>query len=128
MNSFKCPLCSRTVKNLQLHIDRYHPEGVPLDEAKGSENSSSAPAPTSTSKVKFFSPRSAELRVVVAPTRRGFVQTPQGSMDTVFMGKSAQFMNGEYETDDPEIIEHLTSKYNDRRYPVVNLTKVESKV
>lgn len=128
MNSFKCPLCSRTVKNLQLHIDRYHPEGV--DEAKGPENSSSAPVPIPAPKgrVKFFSPRSAELRVVVAPTRRGFVQTPQGSMDTVFMGKSAQFMNGEYETDDPEIIEHLTSKYNDRRYPVVNLTKVESKV
>ena len=116
----QCPHCGGMYKNLNVHIRKMHPVSQEQVVVAGQENSSSAPAP----RTKFISTRSPGLRVVIRPTRRGFIQTPHGSMDSVFEGKSAQFVNGEFETTDAETIEYLNGVYNDRRYPVVNASKL----
>lgn len=118
-----CDHCGRSYpqEKLSNHIKRYHP--LQAGDAKGRENSSSAPAPKV---VRFVSPRSPSLTVVIKPTRRGFVNTPQGSMDTVFPGLSIQFREGVFETDDPEIIQYLSEEYKDRRFPVVNMAKASA--
>lgn len=123
-NTQVCPHCGGVYARLNAHIKRQH-TGVALAGVAGEQvNSSSAPAPLT----KFFSPRSAELRVVVKPRHRGFMVTPQGQVDIVHEGKSAQFVNGEFETTDPDIINHLTKVYRDPRYPVVNMSAVEREV
>ena len=69
--------------------------------------------------IRFFSPRSAGLNVVVTPKVWVKQQTPAGEMTLQSEGLKAEFDNGMFETDNEDIIEFLTNIYDDKRYPVV---------
>ena len=76
-------------------------------------------APTPNGKVRFFSPRSVGMTVIVVPTEWMTQQTPAGSRTIQSQGKQANFENNIFVTDDPEIIQYLTHEYKDRRFPIV---------
>ena len=69
--------------------------------------------------VRFFSPASNGLSVIVAPKEWVVNKTPAGDRTIQTPGKTAQFENNIYITSDPEIIEFLTTTYTDKRYPIV---------
>jgi len=75
--------------------------------------------PNSGDKIKFFSPRSAGLSIVVESKKWIKTQTPGGEMTLQTPGIVAEFSDGRFETDDETIIEYLTSIYKDKRFPVV---------
>ena len=75
--------------------------------------------PNHVGPVRFFSPRSNGLSVVVQPKEWYTQQTPSGSRTIQSEGKTAQFKNSIFVTEDPEIIEYLSHTYKDRRFPVV---------
>lgn len=75
--------------------------------------------PVKISKVRFFSPKSGGLSIVIEPKEWMVVRTPAGERTIQSPGKTAQFENNIFLTDDPEIIEYLTNTYSDRRFPIV---------
>ena len=70
-------------------------------------------------KVRFFSPKSGGMNIVIEPKEWMVVKTPAGERTIQSPGKNAQFTNNIFITDDSVIIEYLTHTYNDRRFPVV---------
>ena len=119
----KCDVCGRLYRDVEKHKSRQHAALHQQSVGKESGNSSSVPAPLT----KFISSRSPGLTVIIRPTRRGFINTSGGSMETMIDGKSVNFINGILETNDPEVIDYLNTKYRDRRYPVVNMSKSGAK-
>ncbi len=76
-------------------------------------------SPKSNGQIRFFSPRSNGLQVVVTAIAWIKEVTPAGERTIQAPGKTAKFENHLYISDDPEIIEYLTNVYSDRRFPVV---------
>jgi hypothetical protein len=87
-----------------------------LCETPGNESHDPSPV---TSKVRFFSPRSNGLNIVVQAKEWFTQQTPGGSRTIQSEGKTAQFVNSIFVTEDTDIINYLTDTYNDKRFPVV---------
>ena len=75
--------------------------------------------PEEPKKVRFFSPKSGGINIVIEPKEWLVTRTPAGDRTIQSPGKSAQFENNIFITDDPVIIEFLTHKYKDRRFPIV---------
>jgi hypothetical protein len=73
-----------------------------------------------TSSVTFRSPRNPELRVVITRTDRMLIPTPAGTIQELRQGKTAEFREGLFTTDDPEIINYLENRYHDARYPILS--------
>ena len=129
VEDLKCD-CGKTFKNkagLGAHRRFAHgltgasgirpPLGVP---GEGKPEKEEAPS----SKVSFTSPKSAALRIVVKPSYWTQVQTPGGTKAMVIQGKTAEFLDGRYITDDLEIIDYLENKYKDDRYPILSDRKM----
>ena len=70
-------------------------------------------------RVRFFSPRSKGLQVVVDAIIWSKIETPAGTQTLQTAGLRADFENGYYQTDNLKMIEYLTNIYADKRYPVV---------
>mgnify|MGYP003145369324 CR=1 FL=1 len=77
--------------------------------------------------VTFYSPRAKEQTVVVEPQEWLTTRTPAGDRTIQSPGKTAQFSNGMFITDDPDIIEYLTNVYSDKRHPIVRTDVKENK-
>ncbi len=71
---------------------------------------------------------SSGLRIVVVPTREVRMDTPAGIIHERVQGKTVEFLNGLYTTDDPEIIDFLEHKYKDERFPVFSDMKLRGLV
>lgn len=69
--------------------------------------------------VRFFSPRSSGLQLVVESIKWHTTQTPGGNHTTQTSGIRVEFDNGYFQTDDPRVIDYLTKEYKDKRFPVV---------
>lgn len=118
-NTEACKECGDLVVNMERHYSVKHPDIVAKIEA--GELLSSAPASVAPpTKVRFLSPKSPGLTVVVSPEHWGTVKTPVGDKMMLAKGKSATFVNGVFETNDPEIIEYLEEVYKDPRFPVLS--------
>jgi hypothetical protein len=112
-----CSHCGGEFKNehgLKIHVARIcqrvssppHPEVVVEEVAASS-------IPT---KVRFVSPKSPSLRIVVKPRERTQVLNPgTGGVPSVQSyltpGKVAEFQDGQFSTDDVEIIDYLEETY-----------------
>ncbi len=114
----KCEQCGGEFKNLGAHL-RSHTAGKTAGELL-----SSAPAGPTSKRLRFLSVRSPSMRLVVKPTTWEFVSTPTGSRSVQVTGKAVEFVNGVFETDDPELIEFLEHKYNDSRFPVISANQL----
>lgn len=136
----KCPQgCGREFKNqggVNLHLKSHRPKEVKLvakaiqvpdPVAPITEGDETQPL------VVFYSPRSVGLTVVVIPERWVMLQTPAGLIPAPSEGKSAEFNQGKYTTDDPEIIACLegdlkalralgssAKPYLDHRFPILS--------
>jgi hypothetical protein len=97
---------------------RSWPNGPEAELAKEILGVSEAP-PKESIKVRFFSPRASGLNIIVHAKEWFTQQTPSGSRTIQSKGKSAQFVNSLFNTEDPDIIEYLTNTYKDKRFPVV---------
>jgi len=84
------------------------------------------PVGTSVGEVRFFSPRSKGLQIVIEAKVWARVNTPAGSQILQTEGVRAEFQLGILVTKDPKMIEYLTNIYNDPRYPVVR-TDIKTK-
>jgi hypothetical protein len=113
----KCEICGGEFKNLGAHR-RSHADGKTAGELLSSAPSGPTPAPPE--KVRFVSSRSPSMKVVIKPTQWEFAATPTGSRPVQVPGKSVQFKNGVLETNDPEVIDYLESRYNDSRFPIIS--------
>lgn len=115
---FTCSHCGGEFKNehgLKVHVGRYC-KGVsrpphPVAVAEG------ASAPSVSRTVRFVSPKSANLRVVIKPTAWERVLSPGAAGQQVIQtvqieGKAAQFVDGLFTTEDPVIIEYLENVYS----------------
>jgi len=70
-------------------------------------------------RIRFFSPQSRGLQIVVESVKWHTLQTPGGSHTTQTEGIRVEFDNGYYESNNPTIIDYLTNEYRDKRFPVV---------
>lgn len=99
------------------------PQGPSADLARqyvnGTGTPSEVPEEPISKDIRFFSPKSGSLNIVVEPKEWMVVKTPAGERTIQSPGKTAQFMNNIFTTEDPEIIEYLTNTYADRRFPIV---------
>jgi len=77
-----------------------------------------------SSKVVFRSPKSSDLRIVIKPSYWVRTETPAGIVQVLSEGKAAEFHNGVFTTEDPEMIDFLENKYKDGRFPVFSLAKI----
>lgn len=124
-----CDVCGKELKNmagLKMHMRLKHGEEMapvssrpPLSE-QGEPSEKGAP-----SKIMFHSPMSSELRIVVKRTDQVRVVTPAGIIHERVPGKTVEFRQGLYYTDDPEIIDFLENKYKDERFPVYSDRKLQ---
>jgi hypothetical protein len=78
-----------------------------------------------SSKVVFRSPMASDLRIVIKPSYWVKTETPAGIVQVLSEGKAAEFRNGVFMTEDPEIIDFLENKYENGRYPVFSLSKIQ---
>jgi len=81
---------------------------------------------TQEGEVRFFSPRSKGLQIVIEAKVWARVDTPAGSQILQTEGVRAEFVLGILVTKDPKMIEYLTNIYDDPRYPVVR-TDIKTK-
>jgi hypothetical protein len=77
-------------------------------------------------KVSFRSPKAGDLRIVIRPQYWIKTETPAGTQQVLSEGKVAEFREGIFITEDPEIIDFLENKYKDGRYPVLSLAKIRA--
>jgi hypothetical protein len=125
MNKVKCDICGRTydTRGLAIHKKKHlsgkiDAQGTcPPPEHPRGEMAKATPLPSKT--VTYRSPRVRSLRVIIKPSFWTQVNTPQGSHVIKVEGKVAEFKDGRFTTDDPEIIEVL-NKYSNRRFPVIS--------
>jgi len=75
--------------------------------------------PTADGRVRFFSPKSKGLQLVVDAVIWAKIETPSGVQTLQTQGLRAEFEDGVYQTDNHKMIEYLTNIYADKRYPVV---------
>jgi hypothetical protein len=66
------------------------------------------------------------LRIVIRPQYWVKTETPAGIQQVLSEGKVAEFREGIFVTEDPEIIDFLENKYKDGRYPVLSLAKIRA--
>lgn len=112
-----CEICGKSVKYYGAHVRKAHPSGELLSSAP------SAPEGGVPLSVRFLSTRAPSLFLVIKPTQYRVISTPAGEQPILVEGKSVQFQNGEFETDDPEIIRYLEEKYTDQRFPIISMRK-----
>jgi len=102
------------------------PQGPAAELARSLLAGVSAVLNADRKRVRFFSPRSRGLQIVIDPVIWAKVETPGGTQVLQTQGARAEFELGVFLTDDPKMIEYLTNIYNDPRYPVVR-TDIKTK-
>jgi hypothetical protein len=73
--------------------------------------------------ITYRSPRIKGLRIIVRPSFNRTIETPTGNYVTRVEGKVAEFKNGLFTTDDPEVIEFLdkfSRNKKNARYPIIS--------
>lgn len=133
-----CDICRKEFKsNAGLGAHNYQKHGVKrsldtvevpvMPEAVSQVAPAISPTKASSAgkgRVRFTSPRSPELGVVVVPIEWMVMQVPGGTKAMQTKGKRVDFKNGVYETDDPEIINYLENVYKDDRWPIFSQSKL----
>lgn len=120
----KCEQCNKEFKNnagLGAHNRLKHgitKAGKEVVSPVAPAVNPSKPPSESKGRVRFTSPRSPELGIVVKPTEWMVMQIPGGSKPMQIKGKRADFVAGVFETDDAEIIDYLENVYKDDRWPI----------
>lgn len=83
-----------------------------------------ATMPPSPNKVmEYRSPKIRDLRIIVRPSFYNTINTPTGSRTMLVPGKTVEFKDGSYKTDDPEIIEFL-SHYSNSKFPIISMETI----
>lgn len=150
VKTYACKDCGRIFKNaggVNLHARKAHPA---VDSAKSaaspittstvsqSERPAQRPVAAFPEEVTFYCPRPLYQTVVVIPEQWYNVEGPAGSKQEKTEGKLAEFDNGKFVTDDPEIIDYLenvnhrceyhTGKrrggYSDFQFPIHSARKI----
>jgi hypothetical protein len=136
MNCNKCGKIFKDNRGVAVHIANCKGTGAETSppSAPQEEGISESPLPITPEEAKeakfvtFRSPRIKSLRIVVVPSMNRVIETPTGNYVTRVDGKTAEFVDGIYRTNDPEIIECLT-KYSankkNARYPVISDIDIE---
>lgn len=129
----KCDKCEREFKDgrgMRLHKCVGAEQRPPAAPAPVGEAKEASPIVESKRRmVVFRSPRVRDLRIVITPSFNKIIEGPAGSYITRVAGKTAEFRDGIFRTDDPEIIEYL-SKYSEKRengrYPIISTIDMEN--
>lgn len=144
---FSCEVCGKEVKtklalagHKRTHNKNENKEGIeiaassprpPLTQPGPGEETLSVNPDGSPAFVTFRSPMSSGLRIVIKPSMWTTLETPAGTVKQVVPGKTVEFLNGIFKTNDPDVIDFLENRYKSDRYPIFsdsNLRKMGVKV
>lgn len=127
----KCELCNREFKDnrgIRLHKCVGADTRPPTASAPEGEAKVSPSVKKDGRYVIYRSPRVRDLRIVVTPSFNKIIDGPAGSYITRVQGKTAEFRDGVFRTNDPEIIEYLnqySQKKENGRYPIISMDEIE---